>query len=70
MNAADLTAAHVGRQAVIRMGRDRVAGWIATVQHDRSGTSVVIQPNPDTHHVWHDCRLSHDDQIELKEPKP
>ena len=69
MNAGQLTSAHIGQHAVIRMGRDRITGWIVTVQHDRSGTSVVVQPNPDSHHGWHDCRLSHTDQIEIKEPK-
>ena len=70
MNARDLTAAHVGRQAVIRIGtaktKDRVAGPITHVNHNADGTSITVAVG----HGWQTCCLSHDDQIEMKEPKP
>lgn len=69
MNAADLTAAHIGQHAVIRIGtaktKDRVAGAITHVNHNADGTSVTVAIG----HGWQTCCLSHDDPIELKEDK-
>lgn len=70
MNAADLTAAHIGQHAVIRIGtaktKDRVAGAITHVNHNADGTSVTVAIG----HGWQTCCLSHDDPIELKEDTP
>lgn len=67
MIAADLTAHHVGRHAVIRIGtaktKDRIAGPITHVNHNADGTSVTVAVG----HGWQTCCLDHDHQIELKE---
>lgn len=67
MNAGNLTAAHIGQHAVIRIGtaktKDRAAGRIVRLRHNADGTTITLQ-----HALgWQDCCLSHDDQIELKE---
>lgn len=69
MNAGQLTSAHIGQHAVIRIGtaktKDRVAGPIAAVHHDHDGTRITVTSGIG----WQMCPLSHDDQIELKEQK-
>lgn len=69
MNAGQLTATNIGQHAVIRIGtaktKDRVAGHIRHVYHDREGTTVTVWKDGET--GWQTCCLSHNDPIELKD---
>ena len=58
-------AALAGAVSVAVVTADSVAGPITHVNHSADCTSVTVA----TGHGWQTCYLSHDDQIEMKEPK-
>jgi len=62
MKAADLTRAHLNREVVIRMGRDRVAGIVLAIMHRREHTEVTVLKECG----FDSCCLSGDDEVEIR----
>ena len=61
LRAADLTRAHLGSEAVVRMGKDRIAGIVKQVAHFPASVTVHIG----SEHGFSVCCLDVDSPVEV-----